>query len=79
MVDVSSKETTQRKALAVGEIILNAESVFVKSTNISSCKDLERCAQKTLAPLFANRLAVASPIPDDPPVTRATLLLKLLI
>ena len=25
MVDVSSKETTHRKALAVGEIILNAE------------------------------------------------------
>ena len=27
MVDVSSKETTQRKALAVGEIILNAEII----------------------------------------------------
>ena len=27
MVDVSSKETTHRKALAVGEIILNAEII----------------------------------------------------
>ena len=57
----------------------DALTLSLRSIKMSTCKDFVRCAQKTLTPFEANKLAVAAPIPDEPPVTKATLFLKLVI
>jgi len=63
--------------LADISLINNASQFFILgSSTIFESRSTERAARTTLLPLNENSRAIASPIPEDAPVTITTLSLK---